>query len=143
MPEEQETNREEAHGEKCDEYIIKTIFPIEIARQNTNNYLQVLHTKKFANKIISAINYGIRCHSEHGESEAQIVFSLFEIFGDYPIQKHINLLQTVLDTVVEQFTDGGYQASNKLVDTIGSIKGFVFTISWNEQSDENTNEEGE
>ena len=87
MPDEQTTVQEEAPVEEQEKYVIKDIFPIETARQNSNNYLRALHTRKFVNKIVSEINYSIRYHSERGESDAQVVFSILEVFGDYPIQK--------------------------------------------------------
>lgn len=136
MPEEQTTNQEEAPVEEQGEYVIKDIFPIETARQNANNYLKALHTRKFVNKIVNEINYSIRYHSERGESDAQVVFSILEVFGDYPIQKDDELFQEVLNISTKQFTDGGYTIFKEPISTDWEIKGFVFTISWGEQEEE-------
>lgn len=136
MPEEQTTNQEEAPVEEQGEYVIKDIFPIETARQNANNYLKSLHIRKFANKIVNEVNYGIRYHSKRGESDARIVFSLLEIFGDYPIQKDRELFQEVLDVSAKQLTDGGYVVFKEPINTDWGLKGFVFTISWDEQEEE-------
>lgn len=135
MPDEQTTQEETPVGEQ-EEYVIKDIFPIETARQNANNYLKSLHTRKFVNKIVNEINYGIRYHSERGESDAQIVLSLLEVFGDYPIQKDNELFQEVLDIAAKQFTDGGYIVFKEPISTDWGIKGFVFTILWDEQEEE-------
>lgn len=144
MPEGQTTNQEEAPVEEQGEYVIKDIFPIETARQNANNYLESLHTRKFVNKIVNEINYGIRYHSERGESDAQIVLSLLEVFGDYPIQKDNELFQEVLDIAAKQFIDGGYVVFKEPISTDWGIKGFVFTISWQDPEEENIDdEEGE
>lgn len=142
MPEEQTTNQEEAPVEEQGGYVIKDIFPIETARQNSNNYLRALHTRKFVNKIVSEINYSIRYHSERGESDAQVVFSILEVFGDYPIQKDDELFQEVLNISAKQFTDGGYTVFKEPISTDWGIKGFVFTISWDEQ-EEGTEEDTE
>lgn len=136
MPEEQTTNQEEAPVEEQEKYVIKDIFPIETARQNSNNYLRALHTRKFVNKIVSEINYSIRYHSERGESEAQVVLSILEIFGDYPIYKDDEGFQEVLDIAAKQFTDGGYIVFKEPISTDWGIKGFVFTILWDEQEEE-------
>lgn len=144
MPDEQTTVQEEAPVEEQEKYVIKDIFPIETARQNSNNYLRALHTRKFVNKIVSEINYNIRYHSERGECEAQIVFSILEVFGDYPIQKDDELFQEVLNISAKQFTDGGYTVFKEPISTDWGIKGFVFTISWHEPEEENIDdEEGE
>ncbi len=144
MPEEQATNQEETSVEEYDEYVIKDVFPIETARQNANNYLRDLHTRKFVNKIVSEINYSIGYHSEQGESDAQIVFSILEVFGDYPIQKDDELFQEVLNISAKQFTDGGYTVFKEPISTDWGIKGFVFTISWHEPEEDNIDdEEGE
>lgn len=144
MPDEQTTPQEEAPVEEQNKYVIKDIFPIETARQNANNYLKALHTRKFVNKIVNEINYGIRYHSERGESDAQIAFSILEVFGDYPIQKDDKLFQEVLDIAAKQFTDGGYTVFKEPISTDWGIKGFVFTISWHEPEEENIDdEEGE
>lgn len=144
MPDEQTTPQEEALVEEQNKYVIKDIFPIETARQNANNYLKALHTRKFVNKIVNEINYGIRYHSERGESDAQIAFSILEVFGDYPIQKDDKLFQEVLDIAAKQFTDGGYTVFKEPISTDWGIKGFVFTISWHEPEEENIDdEEGE
>lgn len=140
MPEEQTTNQEEAPVEEQGGYVIKDIFPIETARQNSNNYLRALHTRKFVNKIVSEINYSIRYHSERGESDAQIAFSILEVFGDYPIQKDDELFQEVLNISAKQFTDGGYTVFKEPISTDWGIKGFVFTISWKEDADETESE---
>lgn len=136
MPDEQTTVQEEAPVEEQEKYVIKDIFPIETARQNSNNYLRALHTRKFVNKIVSEINYSIRYHSERGESDAHVVFSILEVFGDYPIQKDDKLFQEVLNISAKQFTDGGYTVFKELISTDWGIKGFVFTISWDEQEEE-------
>ena len=136
MPDEQTIVQEEAPVEEQEKYVIKDIFPIETARQNSNNYLRALHTRKFVNKIVSEINYSIRYHSERGESDAQIVFSILEVFGDYPIQKDDELFQEVLDVSAKQFTDGGYVVFKEPINTDWGLKGFVFTISWDEQEEE-------
>lgn len=136
MPGEQTTVQEETPVEEQEKYVIKDIFPIETARQNSNNYLKALHTRKFTNKIVNEINYGIRYHSERGESDAQIVFSILEVFGDYPIQKDDELFQEVLNISAKQFTDGGYTVFKEPISTDWGIKGFVFTISWDEQEEE-------
>lgn len=144
MPDEQTTNQEETPVEEQNEYVIKDIFPIETARQSASNYLKALHTRKFANKIVNEINYGIRYHSERGKSDAQIVFSILEVFGDYPIQKDDELFQEVLDIAAKQFTDGGYTVFKEPISTDWGKKGFVFTISWHEPEEENIDdEEGE
>lgn len=144
MPDEQTTVQEEAPVEEQEKYVIKDIFPIETARQNSNNYLRALHTRKFVNKIVSEINYSIRYHSERGESDAQVVFSVLEVFGDYPIQKDDELFQEVLNISAKQFTDGGYTVFKEPTSTDWGIKGFVFTISWHEPDEENIDdEEGE
>lgn len=136
MSDEQTATQEETPVVEQDEYVIKDIFPIETARQNANNYLKSLHTRKFINKIVSEINYGIRYHSERGESDAQVVFSLLEVFGDYPICKDDELFQEVLDVAAKQFIDGGYVVFKELISTDWGIKGFVFTVSWGEQEKE-------
>lgn len=136
MSDEQTATQEETPVVEQDEYVIKDVFPIETARQNANNYLKSLHTRKFVNIIVNEINYGIRCHSERGESDAQIVFSLLEVFGDYPIQKDNELFQEVLYIAAKQFTDGGYVVFKEPISTNWGIKGFVFTISWDEQEEE-------
>lgn len=136
MPEEQATNQEETSVEEYDEYVIKDVFPIETARQNANNYLKSLHIRKFANKIVNEVNYGIRYHSKRGESEAQVVLSILEIFGDYPIYKDDEGFQEVLDVAAKQFSDGGYTVFKEPISTDWGIKGFVFTISWDEQEEE-------
>lgn len=136
MPDEQTTTQEETPVEEQNKYVIKDIFPIETARQNANNYLKALHTRKFVNKIVNEINYGIRYHSERGESDAQIVLSVLEVFGDYPIQKDNELFQEVLDVAAKQFSDGGYTVFKEPIGTEWGIKGFVFTISWDEQEEE-------
>ena len=136
MPDEQTTVQEEAPVEEQEKYVIKDIFPIETARQNSNNYLRALHTRKFVNKIVSEINYSIRYHSKRGESDAQVVFSILEVFGDYPIQKDDELFQEVLNISAKQFTDGGYTVFKEPISTDWGIKGFVFTISWDEQEEE-------
>ena len=144
MPDEQTTVQEEAPVEEQEKYVIKDIFPIETARQNSNNYLKALHTRKFVNKIVGEINYSIRYHSKQGESDAQIVFSILEVFGDYPIQKDDELFQEVLNISAKQFTDGGYTVFKEPISTDWGIKGFVFTISWHEPEEENIDdEEGE
>lgn len=140
MPEEQTTNQEEAPVEEQGGYVIKDIFPIETARQNASNHLKSLHTKKFVNKIVNEINYGIRYHSEIGESEAQIVFSVLEIFGDYHIQKDDELFQECLNIAAKQFIDGGYVVFKEPIITDWGIKGFVFTISWKEDADKTESE---
>lgn len=136
MPDEQTTVQEEAPVEEQEKYVIKDIFPIETARQNSNNYLRALHTRKFVNKIVSEINYSIRYHSERGESDAQVVFSILEVFGDYPIQKDDELFQEVLDIAAKQFTDGGYLVFTEPISTDWDIKGIVFTVSWSEEDNE-------
>lgn len=136
MPDEQTTTQEETPVEEQNKYVIKDIFPIETARQNANNYLKALHTRKFVNKIVNEINYGVRYHSERGESDAQIVLSVLEVFGDYPIQKDNELFQEVLDVAAKQFSDGGYTVFKEPISTERGIKGFVFTISWDEQEEE-------
>lgn len=144
MPDEQTTVQEEAPVEEQEKYVIKDIFPIETARQNSNNYLRALHTRKFVNKIVSEINCSIRYHSERGESDAQVVLSILEVFGDYPIQKDDELFQEVLNISAKQFTDGGYTVFKEPISTDWGIKGFVFTISWHEPEEENIDdEEGE
>ena len=144
MPDEQTTVQEESPVEEQEKYVIKDIFPIETARQNSNNYLRALHTRKFVNKIVSEINYNIRYHSERGECDAQTVFSILEVFGDYPIQKDDELFQEVLNISAKQFTDGGYTVFKEPISTDWGIKGFVFTISWHEPEEENIDdEEGE
>ena len=131
MSDEQTATQEEAPVVEQDEYVIKDVFPIET-------------TRKFVNKIVNEINYGIRCHSERGESDAQIVFSLLEVFGDYPIQKDNELFQEVLYIAAKQFTDGGDTVFKEPISTDWGIKGFVFTISWHEPEEENIDdEEGE
>jgi hypothetical protein len=140
MPDEQTTVQEEAPVEEQEKYVIKDIFPIETARQNSNNYLRALHTRKFVNKIVSEISYSIRYHSERGESDAQIAFSILEVFGDYPIQKDDELFQEVLNISAKQFTDGGYTVFKEPISTDWGIKGFVVTISWKEDADETESE---
>lgn len=133
MPDEQTTSQEESPVEEHDEYVIKDVFPIETARQNANNYLTPLLTRKFANKIINEINSRIRYHSERGKSDAQIVFTILEVFGDYPIQKDNKLFQDVLYTTTKQFTDSGYIVFTEPINTEWGIKGFGVSVSWEEQ----------
>lgn len=136
MSEEQTTTSEESVGGEQNDYVIKDIYPIEKARKNATNYLKSLHTRKFVNKIVSEINYSIRYHSEQGESEAQVVLSIMEIFGDYPIYKDDEGFQEVLNVVTKQFSDGGYLMFTEPISTDWGIKGIVFTVSWSEEDNE-------
>lgn len=118
------------------------IFPIWIARDNVEKYFNDIRLKKFANKIISNINRSIGSHSVNGESSIQVVLSCLEIFGDYPINKHLDFLESVTNAVKKKYTDGGYTIISENIETDWGVKGFVFTINWQEE-DMNDDKEGD
>lgn len=118
------------------------VFPIRVARENAEKYFIDTHMNKFVNKIISNINHSIGAHSVNGESGTQIVLSCLEIFGDYPINKHLNFLESVTNAVKDKYTDGGYTIISEKIETDWGVKGFVFTINWQEE-DINDDEEGD
>ena len=70
-----------------------------------------------------------------------VIFSILEVFGDYPIQKDDKLFQEVLNISAKQFTDGGYTVFKEPISTDWGIKGFVFMISWHEPEEDNIDDE--
>lgn len=106
------------------------IFPIESARNNAGAYNNIMSIKKFSNKIISEVNNGIRRNSEEGEYDAHVVLSCLEIFGDYPIHKDDEMLQTVLNNVTKKYINSGYAVTSETIESSWGTKGIVFTISW-------------
>ena len=116
------------------------VFPIQTARDNAKEYGNAKYIQKFSNSIISRINDNIKHHSKQGETDAQIVMSCLEIYGDYPIQRNDPLLQSIVNMVVQRYSAGGYVISTNTIPSDAGIKGIMFTVSWEEAEGEIVNE---
>lgn len=128
-----EENNDTATQKQTDDFGLLQVLPIETVQNNVKEYGSTKYIQKFSNSIISRINDSISRHSEQGELDTQVAMSCLEICGDYPIQQHNALLQSVVTVVVQRYSAEGYEICHNLIQTERGIAGVMFSVVWGEE----------